>query len=42
MISIRSKYFICELFGIPITADVTSLGLLLLLVFDLAPPRGLP
>ena len=42
MISIRSKYFICELFGIPITADVTSLGLLLLLVFDLGLPLGLP
>ena len=42
MFQFKSKYFICEAFGIPITADITSLGLLLLLVFDFGLPLGLP
>ena len=42
MVQIRSSYHICELFGIPITADITSLGLLLILVFDFGLPLGLP
>lgn len=42
MLRIQSKYYICDAFGIPITADITSLGLLLLLVFDFGLPLGLP
>lgn len=36
------KYHICDAFGIPITADITSIGLLLLLVFDLGLDLGVP
>jgi len=42
MFQIRSKYELCTAFGIPITADVTSLFLVLLLVVDLGLPLGLP
>ena len=42
MIRVQSSYRICEAFGIPITADFTSLGLLLILVFDFGLPLGLP
>jgi len=42
MFQIRQKYQLCEAFGIPITADISSLGLLLLLVFDFGLPLGLP
>ena len=38
----KAQYKICEAFGIPITADITSLGLLLILVFDFGLPLGLP
>ena len=42
MFRFQSVYHICDAFGIPITADITSLGLLLLLVFDFGLPLGLP
>lgn len=42
MFQFRQKYQLCEAFGIPITADISSLGLLLLLVFDLGLNLGLP
>ena len=38
----KAQYKICEVLGIPITADITSLGLLLILVFDFGLPLGLP
>ena len=42
MFRFQSVYHICDAFGIPITADITSLGLLLLLVFDFGLPLGIP
>ena len=39
---IKQSYLLCELFGIPITADLTSLVLLLVLVLDFGLPLGLP
>ena len=42
MLRFQPVYRICEAFGIPITADITSLGLLLLLVLDFGLPLGLP
>jgi len=42
MFQLKQKYQFCEVFGIPITADISSLGLLLLLVFDFGLPLGLP
>ena len=42
MFQLQSKYHLCDAFGIPITADITSLGLLLLLVLDFGLPLGLP
>ncbi len=42
MIRLQPAYHLCDAFGIPITADITSLGLLLLLVLDLGLPLGLP
>ena len=42
MFRFQPVYRICEAFGIPITADITSLGLLLLLVLDFGLPLGLP
>lgn len=38
----KAQYKICDAFGIPITADITSLGLLLILVLDFGLPLGLP
>lgn len=42
MFQLRQKYQFFEAFGIPITADISSLGLLLLLVFELGLDLGLP
>lgn len=42
MLAFQSKYHLCDAFGIPIAADITSLGLLLILVLDLGLPLGLP
>ena len=39
---INAKYRICEAFGIPITADITSIGLLLIIVLNFGLPLGLP
>jgi len=42
MIRVQQTYHICDAFGIPITADITSLGLLLLLVLNMGLSLGLP
>ena len=42
MFRFKSVYYLCDAFGIPIRADVTSLGLLLLLVLDFGLSLGLP